>query len=104
MKTIFQTTIEKLLKTLNGLEAFQFQEHFHVHFDMEYFDRLVIERHREMMSVSHYFEQNDNLVPDRAAARSSLSGMVKPLWIAISTIRLSKNSRSRQNRLYFDSS
>jgi hypothetical protein len=64
MKTLFQTTIENLLKSHNQLEAFQAQEHFHVRFDMPHFDRLVIERHGEMISVSHYFEQNGDLVPD----------------------------------------
>jgi hypothetical protein len=64
MKTLFQTTIENLLKSHNLLEGFQTQEHFHVRFDMPHFDRLVIERHGEVISVSHYFEQNGDLVPD----------------------------------------
>lgn len=64
MKTLFQTTIEHLLKSHNLLEAFQTQDHFHVRFNMPHFDRLVIERHGEMINVSHYFEQNCDLVPD----------------------------------------
>ena len=64
MKTLFQITIEHLLKSHNLLEAFQTQEHFLVRFNMPHFDCLVIERHGEMISVSHYFEQNGDLVPD----------------------------------------
>jgi hypothetical protein len=98
MKTLFQTTIEHLLKSHNLLEAFQTQEHFHVRFEMPHFDRLVVERHGAMISVSHYFEQNGDLVPDPdvnciirpgfqqplpsasvIVARSSLNGMVRPL-------------------------
>ena len=64
MKTLFQTTIEHLLKSHNLLEAFQTQEHFNIRFEMLHFDRLVVERHGETISVSHYFEQNGDLVPD----------------------------------------
>jgi hypothetical protein len=42
MKTHFQTTAEYLLKTHNLLRVFQYQEHFRVRFDMEYFAWLVI--------------------------------------------------------------
>ena len=64
MKTLFQTTIEHLLKSHNQLDAFLTQNHFHLRLDMPHFDRLVIERHDDMISVSHYFEQNGDLVPD----------------------------------------
>lgn len=64
MKILFQTTIEHLLKSHNQLETFQTQDHFHLRLNMPHFDRLVIERHGELISVSHYFEQNGDLVPD----------------------------------------
>lgn len=64
MTTLFQTTIEHLLKAHNLLEAFQSQLDFHVHFDMLCYDRLVIERHDELISVAHYFEQNGDLIAD----------------------------------------
>jgi hypothetical protein len=64
MKTIFQTTIEHLLKSHNLLEAFQTQETFHVHFEKTGYQPLVIERHGDMISVAHYFEQNSDLVAD----------------------------------------
>ena len=64
MTTLFQTTIEKLLSAHNLLENFHAQLDFHVRFDMSGYQRLVIERHRELISVAHYFEQNGDLVPD----------------------------------------
>ena len=64
MTTLFQTTIEKLLIAHNLLENFHSQLDFHVRFDMPGYQRLVIERHGELISVAHYFEQNGDLVPD----------------------------------------
>jgi len=64
MTTLFQTTIEKLLAAHNLLENFHAQLDFHVRFDMSGYQRLVIERHSELISVAHYFEQNGDLVPD----------------------------------------
>jgi hypothetical protein len=64
MTTLFQTTIEHLLKSHSLLESFQTQESFHVRFDKPGYQRLVIERHGEMISVAHYFEQNGDLVAD----------------------------------------
>ena len=64
MTTLFQTTIEKLLSAHNLLDKFHSQLDFHVRFDMPDYQRLVIERHGELISVAHYFEQNGDLVPD----------------------------------------
>jgi len=64
MTTLFQTTIEELLKSHNLLEQFQSRNGFHVRFTMPGYDRLVIERHGELISVAHYFEQNGDLIAD----------------------------------------
>ena len=64
MTTQFQKTIEHLLKSHNLLDAFLNQSSFHVLFDTKGYQRLVIERHGEMISVAHYFEQNGDLVAD----------------------------------------
>jgi len=64
MTTQFQKTIEHLLKFHNLLDAFQNQSSFHVRFHMKGYQRLVIERHGDMISVAHYFEQNGDLVAD----------------------------------------
>jgi len=64
MKTFFQTTIEHLLKSHDLLEDFQTHAHFHARFDMKGYQRLVIERHNDLISVAHYFEQNGDLVAD----------------------------------------
>ena len=64
MTTLFLTTIEHLLRSLEVLKQFQAHTDFHVRFDMPHYDRLVIERHDSLISVAHYFEQNGDLVPD----------------------------------------
>ena len=64
MTTLFQTTIEHLLRSHEVLEEFQTQNDFHVRFNMPGYDRLVIERHDDMISVAHYFEQNGDLIAD----------------------------------------
>ena len=60
----FQARIEALLKAHDQLDRFYSEDHFHVRFEMPGFDRLVIERHHEMISVAHYFEQNGDLIAD----------------------------------------
>ncbi len=64
MTTLFQETIEHLLKSHNLLDDFQNKDSFHVRFEKTGYQPLVIERHGEMISVAHYFEQNGDLVPD----------------------------------------
>jgi len=64
MTTLFQTTIEHLLKAHNLLDKFHSQDEFHIRFDMPHYDRLVIERHGDLISVAHYFEQNGDLIAD----------------------------------------
>ena len=64
MTTLFQEAIEQLLKTHNLLEDFQTKESFHVRFEKTGYQPLVIERHGEMISVAHYFEQNGDLIAD----------------------------------------
>ena len=64
MTTQFQKTIEHLLKSHNLLDAFLNRSSFHVGLDMKGYQRLVIERHGDMISVAHYFEQNGDLVAD----------------------------------------
>lgn len=60
----FQKTIEWLLEKHNLLNAFQHQEHFHVRFEQPSYMPLVIERHTDMISVTHYFEQEGDLIQD----------------------------------------
>ena len=51
MTTLFQETIEHLLKSHNLLEDFQTKDSFHVRFDKTGYQRLVIERHGEMITT-----------------------------------------------------
>ena len=60
----FQKDIEWLLKSHNLLEEFQTQEHFHVRLTQPSYEPLVIERHGELVSVAHYFEQEGDLIQD----------------------------------------
>lgn len=60
----FQNSIEWLLKAHNLFETFQTNDEFHVRFEMTGFDRLVIERHSDFVSVAHYFEMNGDLIAD----------------------------------------
>ena len=64
MTTLFQETIEHLLKSHNLLDDFQNKDSFHVRFEKTGYQPLVIERHGEMISVAHYFEQNGDLIAD----------------------------------------
>lgn len=64
MTTLFQETIEYLLKSHNLLEDFQTKDSFHVRFEKTGYQPLVIERHGDMISVAHYFEQNGDLIAD----------------------------------------
>lgn len=64
MTTLFQSTIEGLLAAHGLLEAFQENDSFHVRLDQPGYERLVIERHGDLISVAHYYEQNGDLVPD----------------------------------------
>ena len=64
MTTLFQSTIEGLLAAHGLLKAFQQNDSFHVRLDQPGYERLVIERHGDLISVAHYYEQNGDLVPD----------------------------------------
>lgn len=64
MTTLFQKTIEHLLQSHNLLEDFETKDSFYARFEKSGYQRLVIERHGEMISVAHYFEQNGDLIAD----------------------------------------
>jgi hypothetical protein len=62
--TQFQKAIEKVLKAHNQLDRFQSGQDFYLRLDQPNYDRLVIERHGEIITVGHYFEQNGDLMAD----------------------------------------
>ena len=64
MTTQFQTIVEKILKAHGLFEKFQTQTDFHVRLEQEPYEPLVIERHGELISVAHYFEQGSDLIAD----------------------------------------
>lgn len=60
-----KAVIEKILKKNGKLGEFQTQSTFHFRAKSQGFMDLVIEKHgANMVSVSHYFEQNGDLIPD----------------------------------------
>jgi len=56
--------IETILKELNLLDKFKDADEFYVKISNEPFMPLSIERHGNQVTVTHYFEQNGDLVPD----------------------------------------
>ena len=64
MATLFQTAVEEVLKAHGLLEKFQSQTDFHMRLKKEPYEPLVIERHGELISVAHYFEQDGDLIAD----------------------------------------
>lgn len=64
MTTLFQDTIEDLLKAHHLLDDFRTKDSFHVRFEMKSYQPLVIERHGEMISVAHYYERHGDLIAD----------------------------------------
>ena len=62
--TQFQKAIGKVLKAHNQLDRFQSDQDFYLRLDQPNYDRLVIARHGEIITVGHYFEQNGDLMAD----------------------------------------
>ena len=57
-------TIEKILRNAGRLDAFNRAENFHIKVENAPYMPLSIERHGDTVIVTHYFEQNGDLVPD----------------------------------------
>jgi hypothetical protein len=64
MTTLFQSTIQELLKSHNLLERFQSQKEFHAQFDIRGNKRLVVERQGHLIRVTHHLKQNGGLIAD----------------------------------------
>ncbi len=62
--TTMKTAIEKILAELNQLDAFKHSESFAIKIENEGYMPLSIERHGKAITITHYFEQNGDLVPD----------------------------------------
>jgi hypothetical protein len=64
MKRTMKNTIEKILEAHGILDAFSNNEHYYAKIEAQGFMPLSIEKHGSQRIVSHYFEQNGDLVPD----------------------------------------
>ena len=63
-RTNMKTAIEKILAVHQQLDAFRANDHYSVKIASEGFMPLSIEKHDKHIMVTHYFEQNGDLVPD----------------------------------------
>ncbi len=59
-----QKSIEKILKALNVYDKFMSNPHTYVKISNGSYMPLVIEKHDSHIMLTHYFEQNGDLVPD----------------------------------------
>lgn len=90
MNTNMQTVIRHILY-LNGLaEAFDTAEDFHLRLKNDPWLALVVERHGDEVSVTHYIEQNGDFLRDPEMILSihqwaTLSGGLFKNWVPMST-------------------
>jgi hypothetical protein len=59
-----QQSIEQVLAFHGKLDQFKNSQYFHIRLLNEPYQLLVIERHGDMVSVAHYYEQNGGLIAD----------------------------------------
>lgn len=60
----FKKQIESILERHGLLTNFRSGDGFHHRFESKGFMPLVVERHGDRVMVTHYFEQNGDLIPD----------------------------------------
>lgn len=59
-----KAVIEETLKRHNKLEDFNTKNEFHLRIEKEGFQPLAIEKHGRRVMITHFYEQNGDLVPD----------------------------------------
>jgi hypothetical protein len=59
-----RAVVEQILKGRGQFEEFQKGEDFHLIIENQPFMPLVIEKHGQSISVTHYLETNGDLIPD----------------------------------------
>ena len=59
-----KTTIEKILASYGILEVFNASKDYSVKIENEPYLPLCIEKHGTKITVTHYLEQNGDLIPD----------------------------------------
>lgn len=65
MKAIeMKTAIEEILEKQGLKKEFETSRHFSVKIEVPGFMPLSIEKHGRQITVTHYFEQNGDLIPD----------------------------------------
>lgn len=74
-KVTMKTAVEKILNSLGVLTDFQTSDEFAVKIRNEGYMPLSIEKHGEVITVTHYFEQNGDLIPDPDMEFVNLGGL-----------------------------
>ncbi len=67
MKTFskeMKSAITRILKKHEQLEKFNTQDDFHLRLEMENFLPLVIEKHNQQITITHYRTENGELIAD----------------------------------------
>lgn len=82
-----KTTIENILAAHGIMEAFNSNEDYSVKIENKPYLDLCIEKHRTQVTVTHYVEQNGDLIPDPDMEFEILNGEWSPvaLQLAIGT-------------------
>lgn len=62
--TEMKTVITQLLKKHKKLEDFQTKDNFHLRLEKDDYMPLVIERHKSSVTITHYYQQNGDLIAD----------------------------------------
>lgn len=83
--TTMKTTIEKILAGLKLLDAFTSNEDYFVKIESQGYMPLSIEKHGSQIIISHYYEQNGDLVPDPDMEFEVIEGEWSPVAIQHST-------------------
>jgi hypothetical protein len=76
-----KTAIEKILTAHGLLKAFSANESYSVKIENKPYMPLSIEKHGNRVTVTHYFEQNGDLIPDPDMEFEVLQGEWSPVAI-----------------------
>jgi hypothetical protein len=78
-----KTTIEKILAAHGIIEAFNASEDYSVKIENKPYLDLCIEKHGIQVMITHYFEQNGDLIPDPDMEFEILNGEWSPVALQL---------------------
>jgi hypothetical protein len=80
MSVTMKSAVEKILSSHGVLNEFQSAEDYTLKVASNGFMPLCIEKHGKMISITHYYEQNGDLIPDPDLEFVDLGG---PDWMPV---------------------